>query len=184
MVKRQIVPLSAAANDSFFFLFAPSLCFLLFHLQHCSYRLLVLISPDLSGPRLILLPSVPRHSPSVFFSLPSINFFLLPHLLSFPIQYFPPLSSPRRTHIHTHPHICSLLLPISGVGNTLPSPAGCVSLLSTWGRVDLLQPPSGITTTSPPFTCAVSYPAPHIFNRNQHQSRAIVLDLINNPSSH
>lgn len=42
-------------------------------------------------------------------SPPSINFFLLPHLLCFQIQYFPTLPAPKCTHAylpsHTHTHI-------------------------------------------------------------------------------
>lgn len=132
----------------------PVFVFILHHLQHCSYCLFVLISwmALVSSVRVSSFFPLSPAAPLLSYSLPSINFFLLPHLLSFPIQYFPLLSSGRHTHLclhtHHHPHICSLRLSVSGVGSILPSPAGRVSLLhirlSVWGHNDLLQPVSGI----------------------------------------
>lgn len=139
----------------FFFLFLalliPRFCFIFeptFFFWRCALisRLIVSLVPRL------LLASVPHRFPSVFSSLPSINFFLPPHLLPFPIQYFLLVFSQMYTPASTHTLLLmfsSFLPSVSGFGCTLPSPPERVSSLHvkrlSWEHVDLLYPLPGIT---------------------------------------
>lgn len=107
VVKCPIVPPSATTNGPFSSFFSPLLSSL-FVLSHTSSNVSgrINFSPSSlsSSSALVPLTSVPHLSPPVSSSLPSINFFLLPHLLSFPIQFFPTLPPPKCTHacLHTY----------------------------------------------------------------------------------
>lgn len=172
MVKCQIVPLSATANGpiSVPSFFGP----LILHLalfsslsiqnHFFSFRAVLIssISPvssslssfSSSSSVLSIISSLSAElPPSVSSSLPSINFFLLPHLLSFPIQYFPTLPAPKCARCaHTHTHTFSpLSLYFSGVGRAFPPPPERVLpllhvRLTSWGHADLYKPLPGITS--------------------------------------
>lgn len=101
------------ASLSLFCLIPPPTSFLLsgyIHFLSCLIIPVIPLLPLSSHPSCLCAPSL---STSVSFSLPSINFFLLPHLLSFPIQYFPTLPAPKCTHacLHTHMHFSSYAFP-------------------------------------------------------------------------
>lgn len=117
MVKCPIVPLSATTNGpsplfsppsshpSLFCLIPPPTCLTVIIFLHRPSR--HPFSSSCTSACLIPLSSVNHLSPPVYSSPPSINFFLLPHLLSFPIQFFPTLPAflcvP--THTFTFPRV-------------------------------------------------------------------------------
>lgn len=102
---RRVPPLMAPSPSLFF----PPLLSSLFVLSQTSSNVSgrINFSPSSlsSSSALIPLAAVPHLSPPVYSSLPSINFFLLPHLLSFPIQFFPNLApSQMHTCVPAHVH--------------------------------------------------------------------------------
>lgn len=113
MVKCLIVPLSATTNGPFSSFFPPSpltrLCFVSYLHQRVCLTVIIFLrhpfSSSCTSACLIPLASVNHLSPPVYSSPPSINFFLLPHLLSFPIQFIPTLPAflCEPTHTFTFP---------------------------------------------------------------------------------
>lgn len=100
--------LALSSLPSLFCLIPPPMSLTVFiFLHHPSCRPLLHLC---SVPSLIPFSSVPCLPPPVSSSLPSINFFLLPHLLSFPIHFFPTLSAPKCLHACTHVHFFSYTL--------------------------------------------------------------------------